>query len=1019
MVDLNDLQKTAAAPQKTATAPQKTASIQKTATAPGAEGAVPPLGGPTPYAPGESIQAGSRSLTVKKVIDNGSEGILYLVTDGRRDYALKRFNPGFKANQAVLSAVKSLPKGYTVELVEYAEDYELMAYYPEGNVAKAGLKGNAEWILAIVLNTAMALDKLHAAGVLHKDVKPANILIKDRQKMSTVLCDFGIADLLDKDGKCATQQLRTPIYAAPEVYTDTVTILDKTYIELTPKADFYSLGMTILSLWMGEGAFMAEQQLAFDKVKGRLAIPADMPDPLSRICRGLLIRNPAKRWAWEEIEKALDGKDVPADEDEIIEDLNITYNASKHLIANTPKELSECMADDIDLAKKYLYSGKIEKWLAPYPELVMEMEDIVNVRYPHDQEKGVFAAMFILNPGSTLPFSGTVRESGEHLQRDVRTLKDVSNFCNDAFPDKDTVNLIASWYFEEWTRVRNKNLHLPVSRSAGDGNEFETTCLRVQTIDPLSDITLLNDPSNPYYAMTGPALGKILNMAYTLMYNYQDSGPGRKVHPYEAYIPHDLMMLFFMDFMAPEEYHYITSFFDTKGDRFTQLRQWFVYCTDRNSDDFLNKCQPQDDYLYYAQVSAMKTIKGFGFTPFYDFVKSGDSATKLSQVFSHSSKELKVEYEKNGLAGFLAVHHHEDPEADLSAQFAYEKRLKDYLDDIRRIDDTQTPVARFDEARKEADRILSDGKGRIRGLAARSVLQYVGTIALAVIPALILLTMLVFSIIENPILDTSGLKLESFLWTIGLILGAVVFFTSDSSDVGCLPSLIAGGILAAIIWVIVKFLGGFVLYLFAAIVLAVLIYFSIKTLFSPSPYARMARKFTKPGFDEKVLEPLYYAFSNDTSFDSSLNGAFDDNQIDNWKDDLKRRRTFVLIFIGAVWVLFAFSLFVPKSERFGRLSRPIFEKLEKVAPAQQGPALLEVESLEPGTRSEDVKTMQQFLKEAGYFVGTPSPTYGPATKKAVKAFQKANGLPETGIADTQTINSMNQKAYELQQMRKE
>ena len=1018
MVDLNDLQKTAAAPQKTATAPQKTASIQKTATAPGAEGAVPPLGGPTPYAPGESVQAGSRSLTVKKVIDNGSEGILYLVTDGRRDYALKRFNPGFKANQAVLSAVKSLPKGYTVELVEYAEDYELMAYYPEGNVAKAGLKGNAEWILAIVLNTAMALDKLHAAGVLHKDVKPANILIKDRQKMSTVLCDFGIADLLDKDGKCATQQLRTPIYAAPEVYTDTVTILDKTYIELTPKADFYSLGMTILSLWMGEGAFMAEQQLAFDKVKGRLAIPADMPDPLSRICRGLLIRNPAKRWAWEEIEKTLNGEEVPVEEDEIIEDLNITYNASKHLIANTPKELSECMADDIDLAKKYLYSGKIEKWLAPYPELVMEMEDIVDVRYPHDQEKGVFAAMFILNPGSTLPFKGTVRETGAHLERDVRTLKDVSNFCNDAFPDKDTVHLLASWYFEEWARVRNKNLRLPVSRSAGDGNDLETACLRVQTIDPLSDITLLNDPSNPYYAMTGPAIGRILNMAYTLMYNDKDSGPGRKVHPYEAYIPHELEMLFFMDFLEPGSCHYITSFFDTKGDRFVNQKQWFLYCTDRTSADFQNKCQPKDDNFYDAQVSCMKTIKGFGCTPFYDFVKSGDSVTTLSQVFSHSSKQLREEYKKGGLQGFLAVHHHEDPDADLSAPFAYEKRLKDYLEDLRRIDDTLQPVQRFDEARKEADRILSDGKGRIRGLAARSVLQYVGTIALAVIPALILLTMLVFSIIENPILDTSGLRLSNFVWTLGFLLGIVVFFTSDTEDVGCLSSLIAGGILAAIIWVIVKFLGGFVLYLFAAIVLAVLIYFSIKTLFSPSPYARMARKFTKPGFDEKVLEPLYYAFSNDTSFDSSLNGAFDDDQIANWKDDLKRRRLFVLVFIGAVWVLFAFSLLVPKSERFGRLSRPLFQKQEQLE-QPEAPSLLQVERLEPGTRSEDVKTMQQFLKEAGYFVGTPSPTYGPATKKAVKAFQKANGLPETGIADTQTINSMNQKAYELQQMRKE
>jgi ATP-dependent Clp protease ATP-binding subunit ClpA len=78
-----------------------------------------------------------------------------------------------------------------------------------------------------------------------------------------------------------------------------------TYCELTHKADFYSLGMTILSLWMGEGAFMAkEHEMALDKVKGRITIPADIPDPLARICRGLLIRDPEKRWNLDEIEKA-------------------------------------------------------------------------------------------------------------------------------------------------------------------------------------------------------------------------------------------------------------------------------------------------------------------------------------------------------------------------------------------------------------------------------------------------------------------------------------------------------------------------------------------------------------------------------------------------------------------------------------------------------------------------------------------------------------------------------------------
>ena len=1026
MADLNDLQKTLAAPQKTATPPQKTAAIQKTAAmqrtaaALVAEGGTPAQGDPKQYEPGASVQVGKHSLTVKKVIGSGAEGTLYLVTDGKREYALKLCNPGFKTNMAVMPAVTGLPKGYTVEVVDYAENYELMAYYPEGSVAQAGFKGDARWILAIVLNTAMALDKLHRAGVLHKDVKPANILIKNPETMATVLCDFGIADQLGADGKCATRQLRTPIYAAPEVYTDTVTINDETYIELTPKADFYSLGMTILSLWMGEGAFRAEQNLAIDKVKGRVAVPEDMPDPLARICRGLLIKNPVKRWGLKEIEMTLDGKDVPVEEDAIIADLNITYNATKRQIANTPEELAQFMAGDLDLAMRYLYRGDMERWLQPYPELAIEMQDIVEKRLPKDRETGVMAAIYFLSPAMPFHLSGLSRETGEPAVKDAVTLKDVADFCNDAIPDEDSARAICSKIFREWVRVRNKDLARKLPEVTY--SESATFMLRVQTIDPLSDINLRNDPSREDYAMTQEGIGQLLNDIYTLYWNnYEGDFDQLVAHyndpdnaPLNREIPLSVVVNIIANFGSPEDYHYVTDFYDTKGQRFKDQRSWFVYCTDRNSDDYIKKAGPKDD-IFRQQAAWMKVIVGYGLQPVYA-LKSGEGVYDTRELFSHRKKELREEYENRGLRGWLAVQHQENPDADLSAEFAYETLLQDYLEDLRRLDDKLEPVKRFDEAREEADRILSEGKGRVRGLAARSVLHYVGTLLLAVLPAVVLLAMLVFSIIENPIVDTSGLKLSNFIWTIGLLLSGVVFFTSDTEDVGCMASLMAGGILAAIIWVIVKFLGGFILYLFAAIVLAVLIYFSIKTLFSPSPYAREARKFTKPGFDEQVLEPLYYAFSDDDSFDSSLNGAFDDDQIANWKDDLKRRRFYVLVFMGVVWVLFAFSLFIPKSERFGRLSKPLFQKGEKVVPVE-APKLLEVESLEPGTRSEDVKTMQQFLKEGGYFVGTPSPTYGPATKKAVKAFQKANGLEESGVADAPTIDKINQLAAEASKAR--
>ena len=81
--------------------------------------------------------------------------------------------------------------------------------------------------MLIAYSIAMSLDKMHEVNVLHKDVKPANILIKDPNSWNCVLCDFGIADLLKTETKngimrkyCVTRRNRTPIYAAPEIYKE-------------------------------------------------------------------------------------------------------------------------------------------------------------------------------------------------------------------------------------------------------------------------------------------------------------------------------------------------------------------------------------------------------------------------------------------------------------------------------------------------------------------------------------------------------------------------------------------------------------------------------------------------------------------------------------------------------------------------------------------------------------------------------------------------------------------------------
>ena len=1018
-------QPTAAAPQPTAAAPQKTAAApQKTAAAPQATAAAPqptaaaPGSAPGPelqpasgaHAPGETIKAGGKSYTVEKLIGSGSEGDIYVVSDKRGRYALKLCHHGFKTNTKALSALEKLKgKGYIADVLAYDDSFELSEYVPEGNAAQAGLKGNAEAILAIALKTAITLDAMHKAGVLHKDVKPANILIKDRSSWNSVLCDFGIADILDKKGTCATLQVRTPIYAAPEIYTDTITLPDGIYIELSTKADFYSLGMTILSLWMGEGAFRAqEQSLAIDKVKGRVAIPADMPDPLAKICRGLLIKDPAKRWNLDEIERTMDGKDVPVDEALIIEDLNITYNASKHQIANTPEELAVLMAEDVDLAVKYLYRGQVERWLKPYPELAMEIQDIVEKRYPQNQTLGAWAAIYLLDPGYSFPLNGFSRETGEEVGVRAVTLKDVSNFFNSAVVDADTAVLVGGDIFKEWVRVRNKDL---AARLAPSGNTADVFMLRVQMLDPLSDINLRNDTSDPDYAMTGEGLGRLLNRVYHIFWNIC-GGDISKVgsvwnspehSPDNRWIPAATVATIAANFLSPEDYHYVTESFDTKGSRFEKQRQWFVYCTDRNSDDYKKKAGPKDD-TFRAQAAWMKVIKGFGTVPEYTCLDSGKTYTDLNGVFSENRDTLKKEYDERGLRGFLAVHHQEDPSADLSAQFAYENLLHDYLEDLRDIDDGIPCVERFDEARDVADGILSDGKGKVRGLGVRSVLQRVGTVLFAFIPMLILFVMLVFSLIDNPVVEAGKVNMGGWVWILGMVLGAVAWLWFDIE--GCLIPLVIGAVAAGLIELLVKFLGAYIVWFFAVVVLAALVFLSIKTVFNTSQYARRARKFTKPGFDEEVLEPLYYAFSDETSFDSSLNGAFNDSEIDNWRGDLKRRRLFMWIFIGTAWLLILLSLMVPKSPRFEKITAPVTDRIENVF-AGKKPKLIGAHSLQKGDKGDDVVALQRFLKAAGYARNNPDGDYGPGTAKAVSAFQLAAGLDITGEADHKTIRAIN------------
>lgn len=323
MTDLNTIlhraapRKSPSEPQKTAVAPQATAvAPQKTAVAPRAASAAPQKtavahqdAAPTP---GTAASASSG-----QVFSSGAEADIEIVERQGRQYVLKLYHNEYHPNTKVNNALRHLGgRGVIADIFETGttpdgREYELMEYIPGGSLARYDLKGNATAITTIILRVAMALDACHRSGIIHKDIKPANILVRNTSIWECVICDFGISDVMNSDGKAITKQSRTPIYAAPEIYDPArakAKIDGVDLFEISPAADFYSLGMTALCLWSGEQAFRAaEEQMAIEKLSQGITPPRSMPERLRNIVTGLLQKNPSGRWGLKEIENSLGG----------------------------------------------------------------------------------------------------------------------------------------------------------------------------------------------------------------------------------------------------------------------------------------------------------------------------------------------------------------------------------------------------------------------------------------------------------------------------------------------------------------------------------------------------------------------------------------------------------------------------------------------------------------------------------------------------------------------------------------
>lgn len=313
------------------------------------------------------------------------EADLYVCKYNEKEYVAKVYRRQRAVKPEVISVLKSINSPYVASLFDTGEynglPFEVLPYYRNGSLQ--GRKFSLDELKKTIIPCINeALHVLHQNDIIHKDLKPSNIMLLDDNK-SVAIIDFGISSVVEQGNTVlVTKTGMTPEYSAPETFRSL-------FLE---ESDYYSFGITLFELYCGYTPYKnmnAEEIAQFTAVQ-RIPFPKDMPKELQDLISAVTYfditnrhkkENPNRRWTYTEVQNWCKGKKqvIPGEGVGMAAEKAIpTYTFLGQGYKDIPS-LVTALASNWNDGKKQLYRGLMSAFFKNFnPEIAgycMDAED--------------------------------------------------------------------------------------------------------------------------------------------------------------------------------------------------------------------------------------------------------------------------------------------------------------------------------------------------------------------------------------------------------------------------------------------------------------------------------------------------------------------------------------------------------------------------------------------------------------------------------------------------------------------